>query len=95
MIKTVQADNHIIGHIIYDHWAPDILFIHSFRIWPEYRGRGYFKLLLSQAREIAKEQGASTIMLSVGSSEVDETQLKTLYKKYGFREWDGLMRADT
>jgi GNAT superfamily N-acetyltransferase len=94
MIKEVNVGDNQVGHVVYDFWDthPKILFIHQFKIYPEYRGLGYFKLLMAEIKKVAVEMGLSVIALSVGSNEVDENWLRLLYARYGFIEWDGFMK---
>lgn len=94
MIKEVNVGDNQVGHVVYDLWDthPKILFIHQFKIYPEYRGRGYFKLLMAEIKKVADEIGLPVMVLSVGSNEVDESWLRSLYSRYGFIELDGHMK---
>lgn len=94
MIKDVHIGDNQVGHVVYEFWDthPKILFIHQFKIYPEYRGRGYFKHLMVEIKKVADEIGLPVMALSVGSNEVDENWLQSLYSRYGFIERDGLMK---
>jgi GNAT superfamily N-acetyltransferase len=96
MEKIIEADKKDIGHIIYDIWdvAPKLLFIHQFKIYEQYRGNGYFKQLISEAKQIANESNIFLIALCVGSNEIDENWLGKLYERYGFVDSCGLMKLD-
>ena len=58
----------------------------------EYRGRGYFKLLMAEIKKVADEIGLTVMALTVGSDEVDENWLRSLYSRYGFIDHDGCMK---
>jgi hypothetical protein len=45
-----------------------------------------------EIKKVADEIGLSVMALSVGSNEVDENWLRSLYSRYGFIERDGCMR---
>jgi GNAT superfamily N-acetyltransferase len=94
MIKEVNVGDNQVGHVVYDFWDthPKILFIHQFKIYPEFRGLGYFKLLMAEIKTVADDIGLSVMALSVGSNEVDENWLRSLYSRYGFIELDGCMK---
>jgi len=94
MIKEVNVGDNQVGHVIYDFWDthPKTLFIHQFKIYPQYRGLGYFKFLMVEIKKIADEIGLPVMALSVGSNEVDENWLRSLYSRYGFTEQDGFMK---
>ena len=94
MIKEVNVGDNQVGHVVYDFWdtLPKILFIHQFKIYPEYCGRGYFKLLMDEIKKVAEEIGFPVMALGVGINEVDENWLRSLYLRYGFVERDGCMK---
>ena len=94
MIKELNVGDNQVDHVVYDIWDthPKTLFIHQFKIYPEYRGRGYFKLLMDEIKKVAEEIGFPVMALSVGSNEVDENWLRSLYARYGFIEQDGCMK---
>src|SRR4030067_3173213 len=94
MIKEVNVGDNQVGHVVDDFWDthPKTLFIHQFKIYPEYRGRGYFKLLMDEIKKVAEEIGFPVMALSIGSNEVDENWLRSLYARYGFIEQDGWMK---
>ena len=70
------------------------LFIHEFRIYEEHRGKGHFKLLIAEAKRIAKELNIHIIALYLGSSETDEDRLEKLYERYGFINRGTLMELE-
>jgi hypothetical protein len=45
-----------------------------------------------EIKKIADEIGLQVMALSVGSNEVDENWLRSLYSRYGFIEHDGCMK---
>ncbi len=94
MKSTVCHENKDIGYIIYtdNHVINEkYIHIHHFYVYNEHRNKGYFKLLMNKIEEIAKEMEISKLKLSIGSAEMNEVWLYSLYSKYGFVEQDGLM----
>lgn len=88
MKKIIQINCHKIGYILYSVYVSksSTLYINQFMVYPLYRRKGYFKILLETARQIAKSLQCPTMTLSVGSMDETEDFLFSLYEKYGFKK---------
>lgn len=63
----------------------NVVVLSDFTIQPEFRGKGYSKLLLSKFLEWAKEKGISTITLYVMKTNIFAYKV---YQSFGFKEYD-------
>ncbi len=87
MRKRIWIDGKEIGYILYSIYVgkSSTLYINQFMVYPYYRRKGYFKILLKTAHQIAKNFRCPTMTLSVGSMDETEDFLFSLYEKYGFK----------
>lgn len=88
MKKTIQINGQEIGYILYSVYVSksSTLYINQFMVYPLYRRKGYFKILLQTTHQIAKDLRCPTMTLSVGSMDETEDFLFALYEKYGFKK---------
>ena len=63
----------------------DVVVLSNFTIQPEFRGKGYSKLLLSKFLEWAKGKGIGTITLNVMKTNIFAYKV---YQSFGFKEYD-------
>jgi ribosomal protein S18 acetylase RimI-like enzyme len=61
---------------------PQLPDVQSFRVHPDYQGRGIGTILLDTAAQVARQRGCHTLCLSVG---VDNQGAKRLYERCGYR----------
>lgn len=60
----------------------EALVIHRMAVSPEFRGRGFGRMLLDFARKLAKEKGAISLRTDTFSGNIP---MNTLFSKHGFR----------
>ena len=83
LILMLEADNRAVGTFRLEKVEEGVGGLNQMWIDPEYRGRGYSKLLLKGLEEKAKEFGYSKLILDTNEFNV---VAQHLYKKSGFKE---------
>jgi GNAT superfamily N-acetyltransferase len=77
---TAPTARALIGHAAL-RWFEDSLEVKRVFVDPAYRGRGISKLLMLELERIARELGATSLILQTGNLQVEAI---TLYEKLGF-----------
>ena len=74
MRKAVIVNGIEVGYILYNVYVNQekTLYINSFTMYPLHRRKGYFKIMIAGARQIARSLGLPTMTLFVGSWEEKE-----------------------
>lgn len=67
-----QIDNDVVGHIEFMKASSSSYILHSFYVYPNYRGKGYGKKILLYMCNLLKERGARTIYIQPGPFEMTD-----------------------
>lgn len=77
----LYAGKKIIGYMSLSKESDDVYELHNLAVLPEYRHKGFGKLLLDYAKDTVKSLGGSTIKISIIE---ESTALKNWYIANGF-----------
>ena len=80
-VLTVEGET--VGYAIIDTQILPESELFNIVVLPEYRGKGFSKILLEHVLEKARQRGAETVLLEVRASNAAAIGL---YKKYGFTQ---------
>lgn len=83
VFKILTVDGEIAGYAVIDMQILPESELFNIAVAPEYRGKGFSKLLMDASLSDAEKRGAETVLLEVRASNAAAIGL---YEKYGFKQ---------
>jgi len=77
----LQEDDQPCGCVALERARPDVCYLMRLAVLPEYRGKGYGKMLVHYIFDLSRASGASRVEIAMISK---DRKLKKWYKKLGF-----------